>query len=178
MKVNKTELNTLKKTIDHLDKMIDQFNKEEDQWDYDERLPFWQHFKVKEPDYFFDFVIHDSVVAEDMGGLEIPLPPERKSKGQISLGCYLFVHGGEIDSNRIFQYTPLYAGKAVRIKNRLRQHWRNPQKWLDEYYTQAEENGCIDICVAVWMMESREEANAFEVRLIETFGPRYNIRKN
>ena len=161
---------------------------------------YLEKMRVKEPDHYFDFFIHDTVMAKEEG-LEIPLPPERKSKGQISLGCYLFVHEydasffknfvianhfsrtghliGEINNDSTIQYIPLYAGKAVRIKNRLRQHWRNPPGWLDKCFDQGlVDHNFIDVHVAVWMMESREEANAFEVRLIENFGPRYNIRKN
>jgi hypothetical protein len=92
--------------------------------------------------------------------------------GQYISGCYLFLDDGFTDTNVSF----LYAGKAARLKNRIRTHIRHA-KWFDEYWHTVFDadpqtmNGAP--VVYVWLTDDRA---VFEAKLIRSLRPIYNRR--
>lgn len=78
-----------------------------------------------------------------------------------SPGCYLMKSGGEV----------IYVGKAVNLKNRVRQYFQSGKHHTPKVRAMVEHVDDFDIV----LVDGEMEALALELNLIKRYRPRYNI---
>lgn len=107
---------------------------------------------------------------------EVVLPKiMSENGGNPQTGNYLFFDFGHIHTT----HTYLYAGKAVRLRNRIRSHLSTKQSWINNYWDLCwgddwETFTGVGLFVFVWF---EKDAIAFEPTLIERLHPIFNIRR-
>src|SRR5699024_7923888 len=78
-----------------------------------------------------------------------------------SPGCYLMKSHGQI----------IYVGKAVNLKNRVRQYFQSSKNHTPKVQAMVERVDDFDIV----LVDSEMEALALELNLIKRYRPKYNI---
>lgn len=127
---------------------------------------FIQQHGAPPADVIFESSLLDTRFCAETGQ-ECPL---REAAGSTAnqIGCYAWI----AEPETVLPGAVLYVGKAVRLRNRLGQHYlRGP--FLDSWANECEESGRLSPCtfVAVWFSDTRA---AMEAELIRKLSPKYN----
>jgi hypothetical protein len=123
---------------------------------------------ITAPDVVFDIDLFDPSYAKDMNET-CPLSESRRN-GQYLKGCYAFFEAGV---KRDETFIPLYVGKSVRLRSRIKSHWKKGEwlaDWFDKRWDEVETYFPV---VAVWFTD---KTAGFETELIQRLKPIYNKR--
>lgn len=130
----------------------------------------WREAGIPQPDHYVD------LFAIDMGEAEWPIEPRNAGNRYYKLpGCYAFVNCRYFRDSEPCEV--MYVGKAINLKERLRQHWRNNSAFLDKWQGWVEdkpETREFSPLACVWL---REEKAGFEVEIQKKCKPRFNQRR-
>lgn len=122
---------------------------------------------VREPDLILHAMELEKEYRAEWGD-EFPL---REIRGKYLSGCYAWFEEGENDEKPQI----MYVGKALRMGNRLVQHWNGSGGFLLEWYKEREaDNLCWVPYIAIWFTEDRA---AMEVDLTRRLKPKFNRRR-
>lgn len=136
---------------------------------------------VRLPDLAIDPQLLDMGVRHETGEkLPAELRETRQNENKLS-GCYAFVDEGSVGGS----VRAIYVGKAVRLPNRLQNHWGQGSKWFDQYMDavdQQRQESVEDLTkgysgmltVLVWFSSDRAE---LEYELIFRLKPLFNVRQ-
>lgn len=113
------------------------------------------------PDYDFSPVLLDKQMAH-----LCPLPRLRVADGYDQPGCYAWYNS---DTGEV-----MYIGKALRMRNRLQQHWYSDGSDIMERMIEQDD---ILPAVAVWLCAADQRVT-MERRLLDMGMPPYNKRKD
>lgn len=127
---------------------------------------FWKNNLGRIPDYEFPGVSLDPRESDEMKSMCPLLESRHTSPKQYLIGTYIFWQDIE-NSDPVL----MYAGKAVRLRARLAQHW-SLSTWLQDWSELYPFD--FDPQVSVWLTNNNAE---LEARAISVFNPRYNLRR-
>lgn len=112
---------------------------------------------LSKPDYDFSPVLLDKL-------MQSPLPRLRRADNYEQSGVYAWYDG---DTGAV-----LYIGKAIKVRNRLQQHWYGATDIVERMF----DDGIVPM-VAVWLCPTEQRA-ALERTMLDIDMPLYNKRKD